>query len=400
MAGPADDAPAPNTPATGAPSVGGTPRVEAEARQHQRGQGLRVMSRWAQLRWVILTARESGLARPSRRSNGVAALETAALADQEESSKIGVRRCWLSLSNERKGWGTAMFRGFVAVVVVLVVGVPAAAQESVLWSSILTAAEMTDDEGNVLIGYLRSPELSFGELSDPDFDFRGTTHRFWSFAQESSDGGLVAAFRPAMDPQDAYSLTFTLDGHRLAASDGFVIHEDLVGDELGSVIVWENTGFRWTDGQRIAVELTTSGRVPGLSIFPESVTVAEGGAEGYSVTLTTQPSGTVTVTRTSSDRGAVEVDPESLTITVADWRTSRIVAVTGVNDDDAADETATVTHAASGGGYDDVAGTLTVNVDDDETPVPTLPAAGLTLLALLLAGAGIRARLTEVWSRR
>ena len=49
-------------------------------------------------------------------------------------------------------------------------------------------------------------------------------------------------------------MTLTVDGQALAVSDSPLVEEN---DVLGAVVVWPDHGFRWSDGQRIAVQLTT-----------------------------------------------------------------------------------------------------------------------------------------------
>ena len=107
---------------------------------------------------------------------------------------------------------------------------------------------------------------------------------------------------------------------------------------------------------------------PGVPIFSLStVSVEEGSTATYQVALSVQPSGNVTLTLESSDTGALEVSPRSLTFTTSDWDVQQTVTVRGVEDSGTADETVTVTHTATGGGYDTARGILTVTVDDDDT---------------------------------
>ena len=49
------------------------------------------------------------------------------------------------------------------------------------------------------------------------------------------------------------------------------------------------------------------------------------------------------------------------------WATAQTVTVTAAGDDDAADESVVLTHTAQGGDYGSVTGTVTVNVDDDDS---------------------------------
>ena len=95
-----------------------------------------------------------------------------------------------------------MFRSLAAAGVVLVVATPAAAQQSLLWSSTLTAAsfEIPVDDGLTIayVGYVQGKEGRFGRLGDPDFDFRGITHAFRLFAQVSATGFITLQISPPL----------------------------------------------------------------------------------------------------------------------------------------------------------------------------------------------------------
>ena len=110
---------------------------------------------------------------------------------------------------------------------------------------------------------------------------------------------------------------------------------------------------------------------PRFVFTAESLSVDEGATASYTLRLATRPSGTVTVEVSSSDAGAVSV-PTSLTFTRQNWNRLRTITVGGVDDADAADESVTVTHTASGGGYGGVSATVTVAVVDDDGAAPGL----------------------------
>ena len=60
--------------------------------------------------------------------------------------------------------------------------------------------------------------------------------------------------------------------------------------------------------------------------------------------------------------------PRSLTFSTENWDEPQAVTVAAVQDGDALDDSATVTHGVSGGGYGDVsAPDVAVTVTDDET---------------------------------
>ena len=102
-----------------------------------------------------------------------------------------------------------------------------------------------------------------------------------------------------------------------------------------------------------------------LTFTPTSVTVVEGEDATYTVRLGTAPTGTVTVTP-SSDNGDVTFAPASLTFTTGNWNSPKTVTVSAAMDVDGTDDTATLSHTASGGGYDSVTGNVGVMVTDND----------------------------------
>ncbi len=102
-----------------------------------------------------------------------------------------------------------------------------------------------------------------------------------------------------------------------------------------------------------------------LTFSPTSVTVVEGETATYTVALGTAPTGTVTVTP-SSNNGDVTVMPASLTFTTGNWSSPKTVTVSASMDVDGTDDTATLSHTASGGGYGSVTGNVGVVVTDND----------------------------------
>ena len=107
----------------------------------------------------------------------------------------------------------------------------------------------------------------------------------------------------------------------------------------------------------------------GIVLSATSITVGEGSATGatYTVKLATQPSAEVTVAVSGHTGTDLSLDKPSLTFTTDNWNTAQTVTVTAAQDDDGADDTATLTHTATGGNYAGVTADLAVTVDDDET---------------------------------
>ena len=92
-----------------------------------------------------------------------------------------------------------------------------------------------------------------------------------------------------------------------------------------------------------------------MRVSQESLSILEGESGSYTVVLNTQPTGTVTITASGGDTTVATVTPSSLTFTTTNWNTAQTVTVSGVeNDVDGEDQTITVSHGISGGGYDSV----------------------------------------------
>ena len=112
----------------------------------------------------------------------------------------------------------------------------------------------------------------------------------------------------------------------------------------------------------------------GATVSTEALTIDEGASSAYTVQLNQKPSADVTVA-VSGAAGDVTVDPGALTFTTANYGTARTVTVQAGADEDATEDGAvTLTHAASGGGYDAVTIDSVVVTVTETTPVLQLPA--------------------------
>ena len=89
----------------------------------------------------------------------------------------------------------------------------------------------------------------------------------------------------------------------------------------------------------------------------------------YTVVLDTQPTESVTVTPSRSSGDPDVTVSGALTFTTSNWSEPQTVTVSARQDADAADDRAVIGHEVSGGDYASVsADSVTVTVDDDETP--------------------------------
>ena len=117
---------------------------------------------------------------------------------------------------------------------------------------------------------------------------------------------------------------------------------------------------------RIKVDPEVTGA--GATISTTSLTVNEGSAADYTIALSTQPTGTVTVRPSASGSVDVSIDTSSLEFTQSNWNQTQTVTVTAGEDGDVADDAAVISHTASGGGYDGVAiDDVAVTVNDDDS---------------------------------
>ena len=106
----------------------------------------------------------------------------------------------------------------------------------------------------------------------------------------------------------------------------------------------------------------------GLVFSPTSLGVTEGDDASYTVKLATEPTNTVAVAISGHSGTDLTLDKTSLTFTTSTWNDAQTVTVTAGEDPDTANDTATLTHAASGGGYE-VSADLAVTVTDNDTPL-------------------------------
>ena len=108
----------------------------------------------------------------------------------------------------------------------------------------------------------------------------------------------------------------------------------------------------------------------GTDFSLESLTIDEGDASAtYTIALTSQPVGDVRVGIVSGDQRIAQVSPTAIFFTMDNWRISRTLTVTTVDDDidNAPNRTTAVDHTFSGGGYDQVAMVrLPVTATDDD----------------------------------
>ena len=166
--------------------------------------------------------------------------------------------------------------------------------------------------------------------------------------------------------------------------------DDASGESVA--IAHEASGGDYGEVSATLTATTVDDDAPALVLATSTLSagVAEGSTATYTVRLATQPTGPVTVaaTATGDATGAVELDLDggqaglqsSLRFDAADWDVARTATVRGLPDDDGADGTATLRHAASGSDYRDVsAPDETFDVADDDAPAVLVGASSVAV---------------------
>ena len=135
-----------------------------------------------------------------------------------------------------------------------------------------------------------------------------------------------------------------------------------------------------------AVVQITDNDGKGIVLSPTSITVTEGGgATTYTVAVGSQPTADVAVTIAGHLGTDVGLNRTSLTFTTSTWNIEQSVMTSAAQDSDSDNDSATLSHAASGGGYAGVTAVLAVTVTDDDAKAPGaliidgLPEMGETL---------------------
>ena len=195
--------------------------------------------------------------------------------------------------------------------------------------------------------------------------------------------------------------TVTILANQTSATYTVSTDNDNTDEPNGSVTVTVNTGTGYTvsSTSSSATVAVNDDDVSNLVISENGLSITEGGTGSYTVRLAAEPTGTVTVAITS-DNGDVTVSPASLTFHASggskSWNMAQTVTVSVGQDADADEDSVTLIHTASGGGYDGVTtASVPVTVGDDEatpttppttpttpTPPPTAPPAPTPVVSI------------------
>ena len=168
------------------------------------------------------------------------------------------------------------------------------------------------------------------------------------------------------------TLTFTASNWDTPQTVTVTADEDPDAVDDSVTLTHTANGGDYVDVTKELTVTVTDDEVTDLKLSATSLNPVEGAAgTTYTVRLTSEPTAAVTVEiggHSGTDLRLSGVSPSStLTFTASNWDTAQTVTVRANEDPDAADDTATLTHTASGGDYAGVTRDLPVTVDDDET---------------------------------
>ena len=176
---------------------------------------------------------------------------------------------------------------------------------------------------------------------------------------------------PAPDNQNKTKLTFTGGSNgNWASAQTVTLSAAEDGDDDNGTATFTHTasGGGYDDVETASLTATEADNERGIVLSQTSFSLPEGQTWDYKVRLASQPTGNVTVAIARNADGDTDltVNKSSLTFTTGNWNKDQTVTVTAKEDNDALNGTATFTHTASDGGYDDVTASLPVTEEDNE----------------------------------
>ena len=218
---------------------------------------------------------------------------------------------------------------------------PPPADETVVWSAELTVEN--NPRGNDRGFCAAACQTSFfngvfGSLSDNSFDLEGTAYTVegivWGITGGSDDLFFDLNRLPAMAVYQ--TLTLQIGSRRFGLSGSNVTTNTAASRSHFEIMnVYGSARQGPAAGSTVTVRLLgpPPAADPGIVLPEPNVPTAEGGTVEVPVLLATEPSGTVTLTITSSDEGEATVFPPALTFTPADWNVTQTFTVTGEEND-------------------------------------------------------------------
>ena len=229
-----------------------------------------------------------------------------------------------------------------------------------------------------------STSASFASSASSANEDAGTRNVTVNLSSAAPSGGLTLSYSVTGTAGSGNDFTIQNSGTvavaagATSASIPIAINDDSTEENDETVILTLTSGTGYTLGSTTVHTLTITDNetpqppgTPALQLSSNTLSVSEGGTGSYTVRLATAPTGTGTViVNIASGNPDVTVNPSSLTFnnSTSLWSTPQTVTVSALQDADTINDSATLTHTASGGGYGRVTGSVTVTVSDDDAP--------------------------------
>ncbi len=246
-----------------------------------------------------------------------------------------------------------------------------------IWSD-GTTIWVTDLSANKLYAY--SADGATGNaITSLDVPEGGATAYYVSLgAQPASD--VTVTLSASGDDSITVPMTLTFTAGNYSDTQAVTVSAAADGDLVnGSATIQHNATGGGYDGAPVktlnAREVDKTG---GITVSTNNVNVPEGSSATYTVVLTHQPTGGVTVRlalQSTSDGGDSHISrsPSTLYFNTSNWNQTQTVTVRASQDSDAERGTRAISHTASGGGYNVTAPVVVTatELDDEAAPVLT-----------------------------
>ena len=174
------------------------------------------------------------------------------------------------------------------------------------------------------------------------------------------------------DDYSSMPVNLTFNERDTSKSFPFTATDDFIDDDGESVLLaFGELPERVSAGTTATVNIDDDDGA-GISVSKASLPINEGSSGTYTISLDSEPTAGVTITvndpRSNTD---VTAEPDSLTFSANDWNSPKTVTARAAHDEDALDETATVTHSitSTDSKYNEAsANSVIVTVTDDDDP--------------------------------
>ena len=224
--------------------------------------------------------------------------------------------------------------------------------------------------------------LSKTDLTVTEGDAAGSSYTVKLVTEPTGEVTVTVSGHAGTDlTLDKTTLTFTVDHWATAQTVTVEAGQDADGANDTATLTHTASGGDYASITADLAVTVTDDDAAAIVLSETDLTVTEGYSAGssYTVKLVTEPTGEVTVTVSGHAGTDLTLDKTTLTFTVDHWATAQMVTVKAGQDNDAANDTGTLTHTASGGDYAGITADLPVTVTDDDTTDIALSKTGLTV---------------------